>query len=186
MLELGLLAVALAMDAFAVALVRGCVSRTTWAECAIVGLAFGAAQGLMPLIGWGLGLAFHDLIASWDHWLVFAILGVLGVRLFSEGLEAPDADALDPATASMGFGALLIAAIATSVDAAAAGLTLDAFGMPVVLSCIVIALVTAILSFIGCAAGRSLGLLAGKRAELFGGIVLVALGTNLLFEHLAA
>lgn len=184
--ELGLLAVALAMDAFAVALVRGCVSRANWVQCALVGLMFGAAQGLMPLIGWGLGVAFRDLIATWDHWLAFGLLGVLGIRMIREGLQTADADAPDPTQTSLTFGALLIAAIATSIDAAAAGLTLDTFGFPVALSCAVIAGVTAILSFTGCAAGRRLGPLAGKRAELFGGLVLIALGTNLLFEHLSA
>lgn len=184
MLALGLLAVALAMDAFAVAIVRGCVGRATWAQCAAVGLMFGAAQGLMPLIGWGLGVAFHDLIASWDHWLAFGLLAFLGAKMIREGLQGGG----DEASGNDGFtfAALLAAAVATSIDAAATGLTLDTFGFPVALSCAVIAAVTAILSFIGCAAGRRLGPLAGKRAELVGGVVLIGLGINLLAEHLSA
>lgn len=184
MIELGLLAVALAMDAFAVAIVRGCVARPSWGQCALVGLAFGAAQGLMPLIGWGLGTAFRDLIAAWDHWLAFGLLAFLGVRMIREGLEKNGGD-VSPENA-LGLTAILLAAVATSIDAAAAGLTLDALGLPVLLSCAVIAAVTAILSFGGCAAGCRLGPLAGKRAELLGGIVLIALGLNLLFEHLSA
>ena len=183
MIELGFLAVALAMDAFAVAIVRGCVGRASWGQCAMVGLLFGAAQGLMPLVGWGLGVAFRDLIAAWDHWLAFGLLAILGARMIRESFGMAEES---PAAGALGFGALVASAVATSIDAAAAGLTLDTFGFPVALSCAAIAGVTAILSFTGCAAGCRLGPIAGKRAELLGGLVLIALGINLLHEHLTA
>ena len=183
MIELGFLAVALAMDAFAVAIVRGCVGRATWSQCVALGLMFGAAQGLMPLVGWGLGVAFRDLIASWDHWLAFGLLAFLGLRMIREGFQATEESF---GAGALGLAALFASAVATSIDAAAAGLTLDTFGLPVALACLVIAGVTATLSFTGCAAGCRLGPLAGKRAELLGGLVLILLGANLLHEHLTA
>lgn len=183
MITLFLLAVALAMDAFAVALCQGASARPGVAGALRIGAAFGAAQGLMPLGGWALGVAFAGLIEAVDHWIAFGLLAFLGVRMIREGLDSDDEDAA-PAEALVGK-ALLIAAVATSIDAAAAGVTLPALGLPVLLACGVIAAVTAAICFAGTLMGAAIGTRFGKWAEIGGGLVLIGLGVKILAEHLA-
>lgn len=181
MITVLLLANALAMDAFAVALCQGAAARPGVLGALRIGTAFGAAQGLMPLGGWALGIAFAGLIEAVDHWIAFGLLGFLGVRMIREGLDPGDAAASE---ALMGR-ALLIAAIATSIDAAAAGVTLPALGVPVLLASGVIAGVTAALCFAGTLMGAVIGTRLGKWAEIGGGMVLIGLGVKILAEHLA-
>lgn len=173
-----LLAVALAMDAFAIALAQGAAFRLTTRELIKISLLFGVFQGVMPLIGWLLGEFALSYIDAVDHWIAFALLGFLGLRLifWSDDDEAAKALAGWP---------LIVAAIAESVDAFAAGLTLPTLGLPVLATCLVIAGVTAVIS----AAGVKLGAMAGERfgrpAEIAGGIILISLGTGILLEQLA-
>ena len=183
MIALLLLSLALAMDAFAVSLVRGAARAPRIGEAATVAGAFGIAQGAMPLLGWGLGVAFAAWFAAIDHWIAFVLLGVLGLRMIRAAL----ADDAPGAGADAGFAwGLLVAAIATSIDAAAAGITLPLLGPPIWLACAVIGGVTAILCFVGYLAGAKAGGKVGKRAELLGGAVLIALGCKILVEHLSA
>lgn len=177
-----LLAFALATDAFAVALAQGAAARPGIADALRIGAAFGIAQGLMPLLGWGLGVAFAGTLAAVDHWVAFVLLAALGAKMIREGLaRTPDA----PPALLTGT-ALLWASLATSIDAAAAGLTLPALNVPIASSCATIAIVTAVLCFGGALFGRQLGVRFGKRAEIGGGLVLIALGINILVEHLSA
>lgn len=171
-----LLAVALAMDAVAVALVMGAAGPRRWDAAARVALAFGLAQGLMPLAGWALGAAFAPVIAPVDHWIAFVLLAILGGRMIRAGL-AP-ADVAGPRTP------LLAAALATSIDAAAAGLTLPVLGIAVPLACATIGLVTAALSAPAYWLGGRASARLGTRAEVAGGLVLIALGAGVLIEHL--
>lgn len=183
-MELVLLSIALSMDAFAAALGQGAAAGSTKiAGRAIrVGLAFGGAQALMPLLGWALGLAFAAVIRDVDHWVAFVLLGFVGVRMMREGLADRGQDA-SPASPDAGR-ALFIVAIATSIDAAAAGITLPLLGQPVILSCLVIGATTLALSVAGVLLGRTVGLVAGRRGEVIGGSVLIAIGTKILIEHL--
>ena len=180
MLGLFFLAIGLAMDAVAVSLVRGATGEHRWIRALEVGLAFGVAQGVMPLLGWGLGAAFSDRIAAFDHWIAFLLLGFLGIRMLREA-----ASDKGPSTvrARNYYAGLAIAAIATSIDAAAAGITLPMLGQPIGTACAVIGGVTAAL----CVAAYWLGLRAsprsGKIAEIIGGLVLIGLGTRILVEH---
>ena len=188
MLTLLILAIGLAMDAFALALVRGGQGPRGLRPALAVGLAFGGAQGLMPLIGWSIGLLFVQWIAAWDHWLAFALLTVLGGRMLftsNDGNEGAD-DESSSVGGPMGLAALALAALATSVDAAAAGLTLPALGTPVLLSCLVIGVVTALLCVIGYAAGAWLPGRGSRAAEMIGGLILIGIGTRILIVHLSA
>lgn len=183
MLELLVLSVGLAMDAFAVSLVRGASGKRSTLGALEIGLAFGLAQGLMPLIGWGLGRAFEGPFQAFDHWIAFGLLSILGVRMVR---EATSASAVATPSTGTNVAALATAAFATSIDAAAAGLTLPLLGVTIPLACVTIGVTTAVL----CAAGYVLGSRVsgrfGKRAEFAGGLVLIGLGTTILVEHLSA
>lgn len=180
MIALFVLAVALAMDAFAVSVCQGAAARHGWREALRMGGAFGLAQGVMPAFGWALGIALAGVIEAVDHWIAFVLLGFLGLKMIYEGLQ-PDDGA--PCGALDGR-ALFVAAIATSIDAAAAGVTLPTLGLPVLLSCVVIAVVTGLFCVVGVLSGARLGQRFGKRAEIAGGLVLIALGTRTLGQHL--
>jgi manganese efflux pump family protein len=187
MMELVLVAFALSMDAFAAALSQGAAGGTTpIAGRAIrIGLAFGAAQALMPLLGWALGLAFAPVIRDVDHWVAFVLLGVVGGRMMREGLANLDGAKDASTTASVLDGrALFIVAVATSIDAAAAGVTLPLLDQPIIFSCIVIGAITLAMSVAGVFLGRTVGAIAGRRGEVIGGFLLMAIGTKILVEHL--
>ncbi|MFC3100541.1 manganese efflux pump MntP family protein [Altererythrobacter lauratis] len=188
MLPLFLLALALAADAFAVSIARGAAGPHSIARALETGLAFGAAQGIMPLLGWALGALFMAYIAAVDHWIAFGLLSFLGVRMLFAAFSEGDDDAA-PEVAEAGRGShvavLLIAAFATSIDAAAAGLTLDLFGLPVWFSCAVIAGVTAAVCVPAYWFASRIGGKFGHMAEGAGGVVLVGLGAKILFEHMA-
>jgi len=173
-----LLAVALAMDAFAVSLCQGATIRNT-GQALKLALAFGIAQALMPLIGWALGVAFSSWFAAVDHWIAFILLAGIGAKMIHEGRSEKGEEA-KPALAGT---ALIAAAIATSIDAAAAGVTLPTLGVDVMLACAIIGVVTFALCLIGATGGARLGSHLGNRAEIFGGVVLIGLGAKILAEH---
>lgn len=170
------LAIALAMDAFAVALTQGAKYRPSAAESLKIACFFGAAQGIMPLIGWGLGAAAFVYIAAIDHWVAFALLGFLGARMIVTGGHH---DAAGPLTGMT----LLAASIATSIDALAAGITLPMMGIPPLPVVGLIAAVTLVLSAAGLAIGRIGGDRFGRPAEIAGGVILIALGFKILLDH---
>lgn len=180
MIALFLLAVALAMDAFAVSLCQGASARPSYAQALPIAGAFGLAQAVMPAGGWLLGTAFAGVIASVDHWVAFVLLAGLGIKMAKEGFEP--APPCPPAL--IGGRALFVAAIATSIDAAAAGITLPTLGVPILLACFVIGGVTALICYGGAVSGARLGTALGKKAEVAGGAVLVLLGTRILAEHM--
>ena len=183
-MTLFLLALALSMDAFAVAVGQGAAARhPTVREAIRVGLAFGSAQALMPLIGWALGLALASVIREIDHWIAFVLLTLIGCRMIYGALNAPRGDPVTPASTATGW-ALISAAIATSVDAAAAGVTLPLLDQPVLIACAMIGMVTLVLSTAGVYIGAAVGAMVGRRAELLGGLALIGIGTKILIEHL--
>jgi manganese efflux pump family protein len=186
MIGLLLLALALAADAFAVSIARGAGGQHSLGRAMETGLVFGAAQGIMPLLGWGLGALFSGWIEAFDHWIAFGLLTILGIRMLIAAFSADAEDVVEGAgtTGRAHWLALGAAAIATSIDAAAAGLTLDLFGYPVWFACGVIALVTAALCVPGYWFASRIGGRYGRLAEGAGGVVLVGLGAKILLEHL--
>jgi putative Mn2+ efflux pump MntP len=184
MTTLILLALALSADAFAAALTQGAISqpRAGLRVALWVGFAYGLAQGLMPLLGWGLGLVFVSIIRDIDHWIAFALLAAIGAHMLRQGLK--NEPRLPAAAPSVLGWRILPTAIATSIDAAAAGVTLPLLNLPIVISCLVIGAVTCAVSFAGVMIGAAASARAGKRAEVAGGIVLIMIGTKILIEHL--
>lgn len=178
-ISLFLLSVALAMDAFAAAVAQGAACRPNRSTAVSMALAFGGAQAIMPLFGWGLGIAFGDIIDAVDHWIALVLLGVLGLRMIAEGLDRDQADTIRHLT----FWPLMTAAVATSIDAAVAGVTLPSFGVPIAAACAVIGLTTAALTYPGVYLGALAGAKLGKRAEIVGGVILIGLGVKIFIEH---
>ena len=170
------------MDAVAVALVRGSVGEHRAWRAIEVGLFFGVAQGVMPLAGWALGTAFAGRIAAIDHWVAFALLAFLGGRMIVAAMSGDDDTA--PSKPHSHYAGLTIAAVATSIDAAAAGITLPLLDAPVALSCLIIGGVTALLCTAAYAGGTRASQRMGTWAELAGGMILIGLGIKILAEHL--
>jgi manganese efflux pump family protein len=181
-----LLAVGLAMDATAVAAARGCASvkDPPASEVLELGLAFGFAQGLMPWLGALLGARVGSLVAAFDHWIAFVVLGAIGGKMLHEALSGSEDQEAPPPRMSVRL--LVALAVATSIDAFAVGLTLPLLGAPLLLSVLTIGLVTALLSGAGVLLGRRFGRMLGKRLDAFGGVVLIVLGCKILVQHLTA
>ena len=178
-----ILALALAMDAVAVSLVRGSAEGHNLSEAINLGAVFGLAQGLMPLVGWVLGVAFAGAFQSFDHWIAFSLLGLLGVRMIHEGLTGDDTKEVQTSASVL---SLLVAAFATSIDAAAAGITLPLLGVAIPVACLVIGFTTGALCTAGYLVGTKVSSKTGKWAEIVGGLVLLGLGTRILIQHLSA
>lgn len=173
------------MDATAVAATRGLsATRIELRNVALVALLFGGFQALMPLIGWLVGSSVGPWIEAWDHWVAFVVLGAIGAKML---WEARSHDPSEPRDVPDAFAprALLLLAIATSIDALAVGVTLPMLGAPLLLSLATIGVVTAVLSSLGLFAGRRFGAALGQRMDALGGIVLIGLGTKILLQHLA-
>jgi putative Mn2+ efflux pump MntP len=187
-LSLLLLAFGLAADAFAVSLAQGAAVRVNpWRTSIRCGVAFGAAQGIAPLIGWSLGVLFAGAIEAFDHWIAFALLALIGGKMLYEGWHARGERQEDiaPGTrerTATGW-ALMALAVATSIDAVAAGFTLPTLGVPIAISAATIAAITFATSAAGVWIGRLGARSLGWKAELLGGIVLLGIGVNVLFDH---
>ena len=179
------LAIGLAMDATAVAASRGIAARAVRPRDALlVGGLFGGAQALMPLAGWTIGAGFGPWVEAWDHWIAFTLLALIGGKMLYEARGDPnDVDEAERAS-PFALRTLLVLAVATSIDAFAAGISLPLLGLPPLASIATIGLVTAGLSSFGVYAGRRFGTLLGPRLEIFGGWILIGLGLKILLEHL--
>lgn len=181
--ELLLIAVGLSMDAFAVAVCKGlAMRRTDWKQAGIIALFFGGFQALMPLIGWVLGRQFEQYITSFDHWIAFILLVIIGGKMIWEALhEGEEEEACDP---RLDMKELLGMAVATSIDALAVGITFAFLQVQILPSVTLIGVTTFILSFVGVAIGRKIGGKMTKIAQIAGGVVLVLIGLKILLEHL--
>ncbi|MCZ8134887.1 MAG: manganese efflux pump MntP family protein [Porphyrobacter sp.] len=177
MIEALLLAVALAMDAFAVALTQGAKFRPGLRGGLAIALTFGVFQALMPLAGWVIGAVALIYIEAVDHWIAFGLLTFLGVRML--GGHVGEEEASHALTGR----ALLLAGVATSIDALAAGITLPTLAVEPLVAVALIGLVTAAMSGAGVALGRVAGDRWGEWAERAGGVILIALGCKILAEH---
>ncbi len=175
MIPLLLLSLGLAMDAFAAAVAQGASSRPSPATALRMSIAFGLAQAIMPLLGWALGVAFASFIETAAHWIALVLLSSLGLRMIKEGFDRDPEEAMK----ELALWPLLVVAIATSIDAAVAGITLPSFGAPIVLACVVIGLTTSALTYPGVFLGAVVGARIGKWAEVLGGVILIGLGIKI-------
>ncbi len=188
------LAVGLSMDAMAVAAARGLAAPAIRARhVALVALFFGGFQALMPALGYLLGQSVGEVVAAFDHWIAFVLLGGIGGKMLwearTEAREADDGDSASTGSTApsddelFGLKVMFVLAVATSIDAFAAGITLPVLAVPVSVSLTVIGLTTAALSAVGLFAGRRFGAHLGPRLDVLGGLVLIGLGGKILYEH---
>ena len=181
LIELFLLAVGLSMDAFAVSVCKGLSMQTMRLKHAfVIGLYFGGFQALMPWLGYLLGIRFQGAIKTYDHWIAFILLGIIGFNMVKESLEQ-DTESCD---ASVDVRTMLLLAIATSIDALAVGVTFALEGTDIALAAGLIGLTTFTLSPLGLLVGHRFGLRYKSKAELVGGLVLIGIGLKILLEGL--
>ncbi len=185
LLSLVFLGAGLAMDATAVAGARGlaCKERIRVQDALVLALFFGGFQAGMPAIGWALGAAFASRITGWGHWVTFVVLAAIGAKMLHEAFAKHDHE--KPPADLFGIKVLTLLAIATSIDALAAGVTLAIGNVSIVLACVIIGVITAVMSFVGVYVGRRFGARFGKRLEIAGGVVLIALALKAIVDHFA-
>ena len=187
-LEIWLLAIGLAMDCLAVSIASGIIlKRIQWRPMLVMAFFFGLFQAIMPLLGWLGASTFSHLIESVDHWIAFAILAFLGGRMIKESFKEEDCcQRFNPASLKV----VITMAIATSIDALAIGVSFAFLGIKSCSSILypvgVIGFASFLMSLIGLIFGIRFGCgIARKlRAELWGGIILILIGTKILIEHL--
>ena len=181
LLELFVIAVGLSMDAFAVAVCKGLsVPKVRPAHALTCGVYFGLFQGLMPLLGWLLGVRFQHVIVSVDHWIAFVLLGLIGLNMIRE-CRCNEEEEVDD---SFGVKSMFLMAVATSIDALAVGIPFPSLKVNIAMAATFIGVTTFIFSAFGVKIGNVFGMRFKKTAEFAGGVILVLLGTKILLEHL--
>ncbi|MBR4157321.1 MAG: manganese efflux pump [Oscillospiraceae bacterium] len=181
LLELILLSIGLAMDAFAVSICKGLALRNgRWKHAAVVGLWFGGFQALMPLIGYLLGSRFAEAITAFDHWIAFGLLLLIGAGMIRESFSKEEEKTGD----SLAFRTMLLLAVATSIDALAVGVTFAFLSVRIIPAICMIGCITFVLSALGVRLGAVFGMKYKSRAEIAGGIILILIGIKILLEHL--
>ena len=185
-IELFLLGIGLAMDAFAVSVCKGLgMRRLNKKQALIIGLYFGGFQALMPLIGWLLGSQFQKYITSIDHWIAFILLGFIGGKMMIKAIrEWNEEETVDVMDAPLDHKNMLVLAVATSIDALAVGITFAFLDTPIIEAITIIGITTMVISIIGVVVGNFFGSRYKSKAEFIGGLILVLLGLKILLEHL--
>ena len=178
--ELLLIAFSLSMDCFAVALSLGVVARMNWKESLTVAVSLGLFQGIMPLFGWLAGSSLNELISSVDHWIAFAILAIIGIKMivqsFSPGEKYRSLDIRN-------LRILLVLSVATSIDALITRIGFGFIEVPILPACLLITLVTFLVTLIGCKAGARALKIKPRYAEILGGVVLIGIGIRIVMDH---
>ena len=180
-LEIILLGIGLAMDAFAVSICKGLsMKRMNWKNAMIIAFYFGVFQAIMPAIGYFLGTTFESFVTAIDHWIAFILLSFIGGNMIKESFNSEDEDKND----RVDFKTMIVLAIATSIDALAVGITFAFFDVNVIVAVSIIGVITFFISLLGVKVGNKFGDKYQNKAELMGGILLVLLGIKILVEHL--
>lgn len=186
-LEIWLLAVSLAIDCFTVSITSGIIlHRIRWGIFLKMAFLFGLFQAAMPFLGWLGASRFNHLIETYDHWIAFALLAFLGIRMIREHFKDEEERSFDPTRMKV----ILTLAVATSIDALAVGIPFAFTGFRTLSSLFYPLTAIGIASFVISLAGSLIGVFFGKRfnlrVEIFGGLVLIGIGVKILFEHLLA
>ena len=176
------IALGLAMDAFAVSIVSGSAYKQLKLKHTLrIAVFFGGFQAFMPLVGSLAGLSIKKYAAGYDHWVAFGLLSAVGAKMIYESFKISFAEkSFDPSNIFV----LLVLSVATSIDALAVGVTLSLITSSIIAAVIIIGIVTFVLSYLGVFIGKKVGHFFENKIEAIGGLVLIALGIKILFEHL--
>lgn len=182
--ELILIAIALAMDAFAVSIASGCMLKCVDRRQTFrLAWHFGLFQAMMPILGWLLGATVREYIEAYDHWIAFILLAYIGINMIRESFGDDDEERCDPTRGMR----LIMLSVATSIDALAVGLTLSMLGVSIWWPALIIGIVAAGFTVVGLKIGQTAAKAKriGQYAELLGGSVLIGIGLKILYEHKA-
>ncbi len=178
-----LLSIGLAMDAFSVSLVAGFgLGKVKLSDSLKVSTSFGAAHVIMPIIGWYLGSTVITLIQRWDHWIAFILLAFVGGRMLREGLNK-ETESVNTGDL-LGLGNLIMFTVAVSIDALAVGLSFSLEKLSIWVPSLYMGAGTLIFTIIGLNIGNRTGQLFGKRAQIFGGLILILIGVRIVVTHM--
>ncbi|MDS1142001.1 manganese efflux pump MntP [Pusillimonas sp. SM2304] len=176
------LALAMSTDAFAAAVGKGIALRKPRiSEALRTGLIFGVIETVTPLVGWALGSIAAEFVSDWDHWIAFGLLLLLGAMMIRNGLKKEKTEA--PTVARHSFWLLAATGFATSIDAMAVGVSLAFIDNNILITAAAIGLATLLMVTLGVMVGRVIGIVAGKWAEILGGLALMGIGAAILYEH---
>ncbi len=179
-----IIGIGLSMDCFAVSLATGAISGIDKRRMALVfGIVFGVFQAGMTIAGWALGSLFVSSIAAVDHWIAFVILAVIGGKMVFEGIGGDKEKSVSDIAHPI---AIIVLALATSIDALAVGLSFAFLEVEVLVPALIIGVVAFLFSVAGVVLGVRLERILGTRIEILGGLILIAIGARILFEHLTA
>lgn len=180
-LSIFFISISLAMDAFAVSISAGLSQkRVLLRQAFVLALCFWVYQAVMPLIGWVGWVSVREYIEPIDHWIAFVLLGALGVKMIYEALSDDEESVRD----YFSLRSLMILGFATSIDALAVGISLALMPVDILHAVYMIGWVTFVLCFFGVYIGKRFGHIFEKKAEILGWLILIAIGTKILIEHL--
>ena len=178
--EILLIALSMAMDAFAVCLVAGSLGQANGVRPIFrLSFHFGLFQFLMPIVGWLAGHTLEPLIQGYDHWVAFGLLAFVGLHMIQAAVFGKEEQRPDP---SRGW-TLVVLSVAVSIDALAVGLSLGVLGISVWYPAVIIGVVTSLLSLAALRLGTRFGTRLGKPVEVIGGVVLIGIGLRILISH---
>lgn len=178
-----LIALGVSADAFAASIASGVKMRTLrYRYVAEIALTFAVFQMVMPLIGWALASQFSAFLAPFDHWVAFGLLGIIGLKMIWDAFHLDDDHTVEDGRVN--FRQLLLLGLATSIDAAAIGVSLALLDVSIVQAVLIIGAITFIVAFLGVVLGQKIGSKFRKPAEIIGGLVLIGIGVRILVDHL--
>lgn len=179
-----LIAISLSFDTFAVSISSGLVlKKIDFYNATKIAVTMAVFQALMPLIGWLAGSGIKSYAESFDHWIAFGILGLLGGKMIYESFKTdPEERSFNPLDIKVMIGM----AIATSIDALVVGFSFALLNYKILFSVGIIGIVTYIVAMLGMLFGKNIGSRVGRRMEVLGGVMLILIGLKILFEHLSA
>jgi putative Mn2+ efflux pump MntP len=176
-----LIGIGLSFDTFAVSVSCGIVeSKMRFWQASQIAIFFAFFQAIMPIIGWLLGLTVKNYIIQFDHWIAFGLLSFVGGKMIIESFKKPEEKKFNPRKIKT----VIILSFATTIDAFTVGISLAFLQVNMLLASFIIGIITFIIAMLGLLFGKKLGEKSGKKMEILGGIILIALGLKLLIEHL--
>ena len=182
-ITLFILAIGLSFDTYAISISSGIARKQiVFKEAFIIASVFGFFQALMPVLGWLGGVSIKTYIESFDHWIAFGLLGIIGVKMIIESFKNEEEKQFNPLNPRV----MITMAIATSIDALAVGVSLAIVEVNMLFAFLIIGFVTFLVAMLGMLFGKKIGGKLGRRMEILGGIILIAIGIRIIAEHFLA